>query len=243
MGLAMGPAMAERARGDAGDIAEAERIRAYFERDAERFDRIYAGANRSPIQRLVDRLFRSAMLRRRAEAICSFVEDGETCLEVGSGSGRIAVPLALKRNAQVIGIDLAPAMVERAEALARDAGAAGRCRFYQGDFMSFAPDRPVDVVVAAGVVDYLADPLPLLRRAAGMARRALIVTYPHKHRLLNIARWLWLSGIKRCPVYFYSDADIDRLAAALGATVGARHKSGRWPLVEETVARIDLPAR
>jgi SAM-dependent methyltransferase len=235
--------MAERARSDAEEVAEAERIRAYFDRDAERFDRIYAGANRSPVQGLVDRLFRSAMLRRRADAICSFVFEGETCLEIGSGSGRIAVPLALQRNAQVIGVDLAPAMVERAEALARDAGADQHCRFYQGDFMAFVPDRPIDVVVAAGVVDYLADPQPLLKRAAGMARRAIVVTYPHKHRLLNVARWLWLYGIKRCPVYFYSDADIERLAAAIGGRVGARHKSGRWPLVEETVARIDLPAR
>jgi SAM-dependent methyltransferase len=235
--------MAERARDPAEEVAEAERIRAYFDRDAERFDRIYAGANRSPVQRLVDRLFRSAMLRRRAEAICGFVFEGETCLEIGSGSGRIAVPLALQRKAQVIGIDLAPAMVERAEALARDTGADRFCRFYQGDFMAFVPDRPVDVVVAAGVVDYLADPRPLLTRAAGMARRAIVVTYPHKHRLLNVARWLWLYGIKRCPVYFYSDADIEKLAAAIGGRVGARHKSGRWPLVEETVARIDLPAR
>lgn len=234
--------MADPARETAAQVAEAERIRAYFDRDAERFDRIYAGANRSPVQRLVDRLFRSAMLRRRAAAICGFVDEGETCLEIGSGSGRIAVPLALNRRAQVIGVDLAPAMVERAETLAHDTGAAELCRFFQGDFMSFVPDRPIDVVVAAGVVDYLADPLPLLKRAAGMTRRAIVVTYPHKRRLLNVARWLWLYGIKRCPVYFYSDRDIDRLAAALGAKVGARRKSGRWPLVEETVARIDLPA-
>ena len=119
--------MAERPRDTAAEVAEADRIRAYFDRDAERFDRIYAGANRSPVQRLVDRLFRSAMLRRRADAICSFVDEGETCLEVGSGSGRIAVPLALKRRARVIGVELAPAALRQM----RDA-AAGIVRMRNG---------------------------------------------------------------------------------------------------------------
>ena len=58
---------------------DTEAVRDYFTREAERFDAIYEGANRSPIQAAVDRLFRTRNLNRRNAIVASLVDEGANC--------------------------------------------------------------------------------------------------------------------------------------------------------------------
>jgi ubiquinone/menaquinone biosynthesis C-methylase UbiE len=55
-----------------------------------------------------------------------------TVLELGCGTGRLALPL-LKAGADLVGIDRSEAMLGRARVKARRAGLADRARFVRGD--------------------------------------------------------------------------------------------------------------
>jgi len=219
-----------------------EAVRAYFDAEAGRFDAIYDGANRSPLQAFVDAAFRTRMLRRRNESIASLVDQGADCFEIGCGSGRTAVAIAALRRARVHGIDMAGAMIGIAQALAAKAGVAELCQFEAADFDAFRPAKRYDTFVAVGVLDYFADPVPMLRRAATdfVPGGKIVLSWSSKNMLLNPARRLWLNAAKGCPVHFYDDADIARIAAAIGGRVVKTIKSGAAPLIVDGMARIEL---
>jgi 2-polyprenyl-3-methyl-5-hydroxy-6-metoxy-1,4-benzoquinol methylase len=216
-------------------------VRDYFTREAERFDAIYKGTNRSPLQAAVDRLFRTQSLSRRNSIVAGLVDEGASCFELGCGSGRTAVAIARERTARVHGIDVAAPMVALAEQHAHEAGVADRCSFEAADFASYQPGERFDTFVAVGVLDYFDDPLPMLRRAADefAPGGAIVLSWPGKWMLLNAARRTWLAT-KRVPVSFYDEHDISRLADAIGGRVARTVKTGAAPLLVDGMARIEL---
>jgi SAM-dependent methyltransferase len=76
---------------------------------------------------------------------------GGRVLELGSGPGRIAIPLA-KAGADVTGLELSPAMIAAAETrrLALEPEVRGRLRFVQGNMANFdlGEDRFALVIIA-----------------------------------------------------------------------------------------------
>lgn len=74
---------------------------------------------------------------------------GSWVLELGCGTGRISLPLA-ERNLAVVGLDLAPAMLARAQAKRESAAPELRERtaFVQGDMTTFALNHQFDAVIA-----------------------------------------------------------------------------------------------
>ncbi len=222
---------------------DTQAVKDYFTREADRFDAIYEGGNRSPLQAAVDIAFRTRMLNRRNSIIASLVDEGASCFEVGCGSGRTAVAIATDRGASVHGIDIAAPMIGLAEHLAKEAGVGERCRFEAADFDTYRPTERYDTFVAVGVLDYFADPLPMLRRAAEefAPGGSIVLSWPAKRMLLNPTRRAWLAT-KHVPVTFYDDGDIDRLAQAVGGRVARVVKNGLAPLTVDGMARIELKA-
>ena len=221
-------------------------VRAYFEAEARRFDAIYDGANRSALQALVDAAFRTRMLRRRNEAIASLVKEGADCFEIGCGSGRTAIAIAALRQARVEGIDMAAPMIEIARTQAAGAGVSGLCDFQVGEFGDWRPAHRYDTFVAVGVLDYFADPLPMLRRAVSdflVPGGAIVLSWSEKRMILNLARRAWLQGTKGCPVHFYGSKDMDAIAEALGGRIVMQVQSGLAPLILDGMARIELAPR
>ena len=71
-------------------------------------------------------------------------------LDIGCGTGAHAVWLA-SRGFDVLGVDLSPLAVERAEARASAATTSGQCRFQTADFLADPPsDEPFDFVFDRG---------------------------------------------------------------------------------------------
>jgi SAM-dependent methyltransferase len=74
-------------------------------------------------------------------------ETGGPVLDLACGSGRLAIPLA-ERGFGVIGVDLAPPMIERAKQKAAAAGAA--VRFVHGDARTVRLEERFGLVVMSG---------------------------------------------------------------------------------------------
>ncbi len=74
---------------------------------------------------------------------------GGSVLELGTGTGRIAIPLA-ERGFTVTGLDIAPSMLAQAEARHAElpAEVAARLRFVRGDLRSLALGKSYDAVIA-----------------------------------------------------------------------------------------------
>ena len=71
---------------------------------------------------------------------------GGPVVELGVGTGRIALPIAAA-GVDVIGVDLAPAMLAVARRRAAEAGLAQRLRLVEGDMRTFAVPKAVPLVI------------------------------------------------------------------------------------------------
>jgi SAM-dependent methyltransferase len=82
------------------------------------------------------------------ELYAGLAPPGGTVLELGAGTGRVAIALA-ERGLSVEGVDLAPAMLAQAEAkrASLPAPVAERIRFRMGDMAALALGRLFDVVI------------------------------------------------------------------------------------------------
>ena len=193
-----------------------DRTQRYFDRNAAQFDSIYHEGQ--PLARAFNRAFRKAIYERFA---ITFGEaepvTGKSVLDIGCGSGRYAVEFARRGAARVIGLDYAAGMLDLARAYAREAGVADRCEFVAGDFTAVAPDERFDVVIAIGVYDYQDRPVEFLRRMADRCGGRIIATFPGRSlfrmRIRQLRYWL-----KDCPVLFYSEDEVRRIARDAGLT-------------------------
>src|SRR5262245_30904709 len=160
-----------------------ELVRSYFDREAERFDAIYA--EKKPfVQRVVDILFRGVVLERY-RIICTLapLPGPFSVLDVGCGGGRYALALARSGALEVVGVDVSPAMIALARRAADEASVAARCTFEVSSFQDFRTDKNFDVVVATGYFDYLADPLADLAKMAKHCSGRIYATFPKRWEL------------------------------------------------------------
>ena len=81
---------------------------------------------------------------------------GEVVLDLGSGGGIDSILAArhVQPGGTVYGLDVLPAMVERAERHAAEAGVEAATEFLQGEMEAIPlPDGSVDVVISNGVIN------------------------------------------------------------------------------------------
>ena len=90
-------------------------------------------------------------------------ESPRQVVDLGCGTGELTASLARRwPDAQVVGVDSSPAMLERAT---QQAGQApGRLRFERGDAATWAPTRRVDVLVSNALLQWVPGHLDLLPR-------------------------------------------------------------------------------
>jgi SAM-dependent methyltransferase len=165
---------------------------------------------------LVHRLLLGSLFEGIAADIATAAPDGARVLEVGCGPGRLSILLARSHGLDVTGLDLDPAMIERARGNAdgsrNDDGR--RPSFLVGDVASLAfPDGSFDLVVSTLSMHHWADPTAGLAEIGRVLRpggRALVwdlrpgvvpfhthVPDPFEHthgsplRVVRATRWRW----------------------------------------------------
>lgn len=214
-----------------------EKVRRYFDGQAERFDLIYRD-EKNLSQKLVDRFFRGVIHRRFALTFesCGPVA-GKRVLDIGCGSGRYAVEFA-RRGAQVVGLDFAPNMVEMARAAAAKVGVADRCQIVQADFLDWTAPQRFDICLAIGFFDYTEEPGPYLKKMRSAVDERAICSFPIRWTLRSPTRWMRLR-LSDCPVFFYDRAEVARLFQDTGWNTMTAHQLSRDFLAE---ARPGNPA-
>ena len=108
-----------------------------------------------------------------ADDVAAAAPAGARVLEVGCGPGRLSIRLARDHGLEVIGLDLDPAMIERAVAnAARSDGHPRAPSFVVGDVASLAfPDGSFDLVVSTLSMHHWTDRRAALNEIARVLRR------------------------------------------------------------------------
>ncbi len=190
-------------------------VRAYFERAAERFDRLYTEERQTPFMRWVNSRSRRDIAERylRTLELAERVRP-ESVLDVGCGSGRYLAALAEYGVQHLVGVDLsAPMLAIASRETANSNGAT--VELHCADYMTWTPGEARDMVIAMGLFDYVANPCTMLERMHQHAKRAVIASFPSKHWFRTPLRKVRYR-IKKCPVYFYDPETIRQLGRDAG---------------------------
>jgi tRNA (mo5U34)-methyltransferase len=110
-------------------------------------------------------------------------EPAASVLDLGCNEGYFSFELAKRGAREVLGLDARARNIEKAE-LVRARTGLHACRFEVADVTERPlPSRAFDLVLLLGLIYHVEDPIRLIRRAAGAARKVLIVetqlTKPH----------------------------------------------------------------
>jgi 2-polyprenyl-3-methyl-5-hydroxy-6-metoxy-1,4-benzoquinol methylase len=189
----------------------------YFNREAKDFDASYKNSKGlKDFIRRISYFYNKEAIAGRLEALLSLIgEDlkGKKIFEVGCGPGIYSIRLA-QQGAIVTANDYAQTMIDIATANAK----ANKVEidFISGDFFDFHPNHPFDTVFATGVIDYIhpTRSLAFLKHMSDLSNHFVIVSFPKKYSLHALVRKLWLTWIKRIPVTFFSNQEIERAASA-----------------------------
>jgi SAM-dependent methyltransferase len=187
----------------------------FFHGFADVFDTFYDG-KRSPFMQWFDRRFRFDMFERYR---LTFERLGDltdkTVIDIGCGSGPYVCE-ALRRGAkQILALDPAPRMLELTRERVEKHGFAERVIYYEGYFPSVRPPVTYDFSIVMGVLDYTEHPTAFLRGLRETVTGAAVLSFPSKHWLRTPIRKVRYR-LRRCPVWFYDEADIRRHATEAG---------------------------
>jgi SAM-dependent methyltransferase len=171
----------------------------------------------------------SALLGGFFDLVASEVVDrceAGSVLEIGGGPGHLALRLArLAPGLRVVGVDIDPAMVERARVRADRAGLTGRIEHVVADVAAMPrPDGSVDLVVSTFSMHHWADPI------GGLTEIHRVLRPGGTALIYDVVGW-----IRRLE----TGADPLALAAASPFGVG-RLTDVRWPGPIVIVSRLEL---
>jgi cyclopropane fatty-acyl-phospholipid synthase-like methyltransferase len=161
---------------------------------------------------LFDKLLRKAVYTRTAVTLKVIKEFGKcTVLDIGSGPGVNSVTWLKNSEAtHLLGIDFAENMNEYARKNAENEGVGSRCKFVEGDFLTYNFNEKYDVSAAMGVADYVKEMDLFLKKMDAVSNKAFVVSWPLNGLRMALRRYRYT-----CPVYHYNEADVRRLHEGL----------------------------
>jgi YrbI family 3-deoxy-D-manno-octulosonate 8-phosphate phosphatase len=94
------------------------------------------------------------------------IKPGERVIDLGSGVGALAASIASRCNAGVTGLELEPANIAKANAIAAQQSIAGRVKYTLGDITTHRAEGVFDVVVLSNVLEHIKNRPAMLRQWA-----------------------------------------------------------------------------
>ncbi len=201
------------------------RVSSHFENMAGIFDSIYRGEQESLLYKIVDILFRKYILESRLKIILDFAGNvkGKEILDIGCGSGRYDILLAKGGPKSVLGLDMSSLMIDMAEKLVKINNVSDICKFEKIEFIQKKFYSKFDIVIAAGVFDYVADPKAFLLKVKSVLKEKAVFSFPVKWSIFTPLGMVWLHK-KDCPSYYYSKKDIRKLVDSCGLKINSMRK-------------------
>jgi hypothetical protein len=102
-------------------------------------------------------------------------------------------------------------MIEYARNTAQQMNVADRCEFICGDFLTHIFNEPFDVVLALGFFDYIKNAEPMFKKIALLRPHKFAASFPKFTPIWGTQRAIRYCWFKKCPVYNYTAAQLDRL--------------------------------
>ncbi len=182
----------------------------YFDKVPRQWDTFYSHENR--LRYLVNRLLRQGLYQRYQLTFqhCGDLS-GAVVLDIGCGTGRYSIECAKRGASKVVGIDFAPQMIEFSKKIAAELGLGKSCEFICDDFLEHSFKNSFDVILALGVFDYIRDAEALLEKVASLHPRIFVASFPRFTTVWGIQRFIRYTLIKRCPIYYYSREQLQKL--------------------------------
>ena len=88
-------------------------------------------------------------------------------------------------------------------------------------------DNKFDIIIAAGVFDYVSDPKAFLIKVKSILKEKAIFSFPVKWSIFTPLRMVWLHK-KDCPSYYYSKGAIRKIAKVCGLKIDSIHRIGSF---------------
>ena len=105
-------------------------------------------------------------------------------------------------------------MLATAKRNAEAAGVLDRCSFIEGDFLKTPFDRSFDYAILTGFMDYMADPVAVVKKAASLVTQRAFFSFPTSEGLLAWQRKLRYKT--RCDLYLYSESQVHDIMRQTG---------------------------
>lgn len=182
----------------------------YWDKEVQTFDSIYTHG-KSGFSNWLDKKFRWDMYARFKYTIeNSKPIEGKTILDVGCGTGIYSIEFAKQGASLVTGIDIAENMIDVCKDRAEKEKMTDRCNFKVGDLLEFKTSQKFNVVIGIGLYDYISEPLEVLKKMCEVSNDRVIASFPRASTWRAFVRKIRLK-LKGCPVYFYSEKQLDKL--------------------------------
>jgi 2-polyprenyl-3-methyl-5-hydroxy-6-metoxy-1,4-benzoquinol methylase len=197
-------------------ISQGKDVERFFDSYASDFNSIYQVDERPIINKTIDKWARSSMFLRfeRVYQICQEI-GAKNLLDVGCGPGYHDTILAKGLNINITGVDVSDNMIKIAEEATKEAGVQNICSFEVADFMKFQSDKKFDAVLSLGVVEYIMDPEPFIKRMMTFSNNVVMFSLPVKWHWLTPQRVIRYKA-RHCPLKFYSYFKLANLLQAMG---------------------------
>jgi SAM-dependent methyltransferase len=194
-------------------------VREYFDRHAERWvEAAYAGDTRFPVG--------PERVRLAIEGVSGAVGDGGSLVDLGCGGGQLCAHAA-RLGWKVVGVDVAPAMIEEAERWTEGLDV----RFVVGSFDESGLDaKSFDAVTALGLIEYLPEDEPFFAEARRLLRPGGRLAVSCRNRLYNV------QSVNRYTQRELERGELGPLLGELGALVDETAAEELRALAEELTA-------
>jgi len=191
----------------------------HFDSVPKKWNKLYS--DDSGLLRTYNKIFRKGIYDRFefTFAKCNNLKNSNI-LDIGSGTGAYCIEFSSRDARKVVGIDIAPSMVEYSKSAAREFGVSEKCEFICGNILDYEFSKSFDYIIAMGFFDYsnANDSELLFKTIAKMKPKKFIASFPKYTFLWGLQRHIRYQYIKNCPIYYYKENDVVQSFKSLGCS-------------------------